>query len=410
MLPWFRRALGLTPRASAPADRPIEASAVVTFAATSANAFAFDLLAKLDASENLALSPASIALGLVMTWSGARGDTAASMRAVLHLADDDSEVLTQWADLTRALQDPARPFVLRIANRLFVDAGYTLEPGFVEQTAARFGAPLEGVDFRAAPEAARATVNAWVEDRTQRRIRDLLPSGCITSLTRLALVNALYFLADWADPFEKSATHSARFHVSPATTKTVPTMHRTASYRVARGDGAMVLEIPCIGHDVAILVVLPDRRDGLADAERAISGARLAAWRAALAPQHVALALPRFEVDLATPLALREPLASLGMGVAFDPAKADFTGIAAPRDPGDELCIADVFHKAFVRVDEKGTEAAAATAVVMMMRGMPDAAPQALPFRVDHPFLFVIVEQSTGLALFVGRVVDPSAR
>jgi serpin B len=272
--------------------------------------------------------------------------------------------------------------------------------------AARFGASLEALDFRTAPDAARATINAWVEAHTQRRIRDLLPGGAITPDTRLALVNALYFLADWATPFERAATSSAPFHVSPATRKDVPTMRRMARYRVARGEGVRMLEMPYAGQEVAMLIVLPEERDGLSSVERALSGDTLAAWRGALQSQHVDLTLPRFQVDPPSALALGGPLVSLGMGVAFDRERADFTGIASPPDPDERLCIAEVFHKAFVKVDEKGTEAAAATAVLMMRGGA--APPPSMPFRAEHPFLFVIVDQSTGLVLFVGRVVDPS--
>jgi serpin B len=374
--------------------------------ATSSNAFAFDLYAKLrGAPGNLALSPASITSALAMTWGGARGQTEAEMRKVLHLDGTPDAVMTAWGSLARGLQDPSRPLKLRIANRLFGEKTVAFDAHYIDRTRAAFDAPLEPVDFRGASDPARLHINAWVEKQTERRIQNLLPVGAVQALTRLVLVNAIYFLADWADPFDTSSTMPMPFATGSGQSRQTPTMHRGGTYRIAKADGVTVLEMPYQGGDTTMLVILPDRPDGLESAEQALSAEKLDAWTNALAPKQVLVALPRFEVNPEGSLPLGETLQALGMPTAFDREKADFTGIANPADPRERIAIDQVFHKAFVKVDEKGTEAAAATAVAMMGGGPP---PKMLEFRADHPFLFAIVDQRTRLVLFLGRVTDPT--
>lgn len=376
--------------------------------AKSNNAFAFDLYGRVSKEQgNLAMSPASVGAALVMTWSGARRRTEEQMRNVLHLDGSQDAVLSDWGSLSRGLQDPARPLKLRIANRLFGDKGYAFDPAYLEKTRS-YGAALEPTDFRTGHEPARGRINAWVEQQTERRIQDLLPPGSIDREMRLVLVNAIYFLADWADQFQKRATRDESFKVTATSQKTAPTMHQMGGYRVAQADGVSVLEMPYAGRDAAMLVVLPDRVEGIADVERTLTAAKVDAWTRALAPQNVSVSLPRFEVSPSPSLLLGAGLANLGMADAFDRDRADFTGIANPADPRDRLNIGEVFHKAFVKVDEKGTEAAAATAVTMPRAGCAPA--QALEFRADHPFVFIIVDKPTGLVLFIGRVADPTTR
>jgi serpin B len=376
--------------------------------ATRSNAFAFDLYSRVrSAPGNLALSPASITSALAMTWGGARGQTEVEMRTVLHLDGTPDAVMTAWGSLSRSLQDPSRPLKLRIANRLFGDKTVAFNADYIERTRAAFDAPLEPVDFKTAADPTRLHINAWVEKQTERRIRDLLPVGAVQALTRLILVNAIYFLADWAEPFDTSSTMPMPFATGSGPPKQTPTMHHGGTYRIAKADGVTVLEMPYQGGDTAMLVILPDRQDGLEDAERALSAEKLEAWTNALTSKLVLVALPRFEVNPEGSLALGETLQALGMPTAFDREKADFTGMANPADPRERIAIDQVFHKAFVKVDEKGTEAAAATAVAMMGGGAP---PKMLEFRADHPFLFAIVDRRTGLVLFLGRVTDPTRR
>jgi serpin B len=375
--------------------------------ASRSNQLGFDLYGSLrGAPGNFVFSPASIFVALVMPWSGARGATAAEMSRVLHLDGTPDTVLPQAAALLKSLDEARSKNTLRVANRLFAEKSYTFDGAYLARMAA-FGAPTENVDFVRAAEAARGHINAWVAQQTADRIRDLLPSGSVTRDTRLALVNAVYLLASWAHPFQEAATRPEAFHVGGGAPRDVPTMHLTENYAYAELPGLKVLNMPYEGGQLAMTILLPSERNGLAALEQRIDAGQLATWISALKPERVAVSLPRFRVDPAQPLALSEELSRLGMPLAFDRRRADFTGIAAPPRAEDRLVVSEVFHKAFVNVDEKGTEAAAATAVVMMRAaGMRPQEPKA--FVADHPFLFLIRDTKSGLVLFLGRVVDPA--
>jgi len=409
---------GRSGRQSAPAAPPGAAPAVTPEArggggrkagrrlASASNAFGFDLFGQLRAAPgNLVFSPASVTLGLVVPWSGAHGDTAAAFAKALHLDGDPVDLLPAWGQLLSTLQQPDRVARVRVANRLYGDKGVAFEAPYLEAVNAAFDAGLEPVDFKGAPEAARADINAWVSDRTEKRIPDLLREGAVTSDTRLVVVNAVYFLARWLHPFEASQTRPAPFHAAGAS-RDVPTMHQEASFPFTARDGLQALEMPYEGEKLAMLLVLPDAVDGLEDLESSIDAARLDALVAALAPTRVAVAVPRLEIDPAGSLPLKGALESLGLGVAFDRAAADFGGIAGATNPADRLALEDVFHEAFVRVDEAGTEAAAATGATMGVTSLPP--PAEAEFRADHPFLFFIRDVGTGLVLFAGRVADPA--
>jgi len=409
---WLVLAL-ILPACGAPAGSAIvrgePVSADAAKLARSSNAFGFDLYQRLRrAPGNLVISPASITTALTMTWGGAKGKTAAQMKKVLHLKGTADEVMATSGQLARSLQEPSRPVVFRIANQLFCEKTYTLVPAFVEKTRETFGAPLELLDFKTAPEPARVHINEWVEGKTEKRIKDLIPPGMVGLDTRLVLVNAIYFLGDWAQPFEHEATRPAPFHLTASETKDVPTMIRVAGFRIAQKDGVTALEIPYKGGELSMMLLVPDEIEGLAAVEGALDTKKLDALASAMKIEHVWVALPRFEVNPSDTLSLGEDLEALGMPLAFDLAKADFTGIANPPDPGEGLVIAKVFHKGFVRVDEKGTEAAAATAVTMKLRGGGEAPARLL--KVDRPFLFLIRDNASGLVLFLGRVSDPSRR
>lgn len=379
---------------------PAEIASLVT----SNNRFALDLWPHAGAG-NVTISPASISIALAMAWAGAKSATADEMREAMHLEGDLEALAARWGQLSSALQDPKRGLKLAIANRLYGDAHYQVEPSFLAVTRKAFDAPLETVDFRGNPEGARAKINQWVADRTEQRIEDLLPPRTVDAETRMVIVNALYFLADWAEPFAKSATFDETFHVGGTRPTQVPTMHRTGRYRHAKSDDAALLELPYKGGSAAMYILLPDQLDGLAAVEQNL-GATLDTLQRKLVETNVLLSLPRFTNDPPAPLDLAKSLQTLGMKQAFDPRTADFTGIANPSDTSDRLFIGAVLHKAFVKVDEKGTEAAAATAIAMPRGGPP---PRATPFKVDRPFLFLIVDRATGLILFIGRVVEPKA-
>lgn len=375
--------------------------------AKGSNQFGFDLYARIRSSAgNLALSPASISAALAMTYGGARGETASQMRAVAHFSGDPETTMTTWGGELRTLTDTSRPMKLRVANRLFGEKSYALEAAYLDRTKSAFDAPLEPVDFKNEPDATRALINRWVEKQTEDRIQDLLPDTSINEETRLVLVNAIYFLADWMEPFDKLFTTQEPFHLTSTTEKTVSTMKRTAHLPVAQVDGMRMVELLYQGGQTAMWIVIADAVDGLAAVEEKLSQTTLASWSKKLATAYVGLELPRFEVNPSESLALKDELIALGMGDAFDRRRADFTAIANPPDPEDRLVIGNVIHKAFVKTDEKGTEAAAATAVEMMRAGSGPP-PKPIEFKVDRPFLFFIVDKPSSLVLFMGRVTDP---
>jgi serpin B len=351
---------------------------------------------------NRVFSPASATLAMTMTWAGARGETAAQMREVLRL-DGSPEVVSAAAGrLAAGLVRTSAPSLLRIANRLFGDSRCRIEPAFLDLSAAAFGAPLEAVSFADAAGAVRR-INGWVAAQTDDRIRDLLPENAVGADTRLVLVNAVYLLGKWLHPFPTRQTRIRPFSVSPTEQKPVPTMHRTGDVRYARGQGFTAVELPYEG-GLSMLVVLPERVDGVGDLESSLTANGLERLMASLAFEHVEIALPRFEISPPA-VSLTDAFRGLGLSLPFDSARADFTGIANPPDPADQLYITEVFHKAFVRTDEAGTEAAATLAISMALRG---GGPRALEFTADHPFLFFIVHAPTRLILFMGRVADPT--
>ena len=374
--------------------------------AASNNAFGLDLFAKIRAQKgNLALSPLSIATALTMTWAGARGETAEQMKKVLHLDGTTEQVLALTGKLVASYQDPALKVTLRLANRLFGEKTFSFRQPYLDSLGTAFGAPLEPVDFRGAPDASRQHINAWVAEATENRIRDLIPPGTVDADTRLALTNAIYFLGLWPVPFFQQNTKAAAFHPTPSESKDVPTMHIVHEFRFAATDGVKLLELPYRGGALAMTLVLPEQQDGLGAVEARLTRAAFDGWIDALALVRVDVALPKFEINPAAPLALSKTLITLGMPLAFDPQKADLTGIA----PG-AMHVSHVFHKAFIKLDEKGTEAAAASAVFVGGRGGGRPPPPKAEFHADHPFLFFLRDVRSGMILFMGRVSDPTSK
>ena len=340
-----------------------------------------------------------------MTWLGAKGDTATQMKKTLGFesaADSAGDVVGRY---TKSLGGPV---TIRVANRLFGEKTYSFEKVFLDATSKDFDAPLDPLDFKGAADPSRILINQWVASQTNDRIKDLLPKGVVTPDTRLALVNAIYFLGDWREPFTKKATRDAAFHTTSAAQHDVPTMHETIGATFAEDDDVSVVDLPYKGDGFTMTFVLPKKVDGLDAVEKKLSADVFDKWIGAMASVRVDIALPKFTIDPAEPTSLGDALVSLGMKDAFDAGKADFTGIANPPSPADRLFISKVFHKAFVKVDEKGTEAAAATAVLMEVGG---AAPSKPPkeFHADHPFLFFLRDAKSHTILFAGRVADPVA-
>ena len=389
------------PAAAAPLDEE-EARLV----AGAVGALAADLHPRLAAGQtNMAFSPTSIMLALAMTSGGARGQTAAEMDAVLHLGADPGRARALLGREQRLLLRAGGPesVQLAVANRLFGERSYTFRPEFLEWTAAEFGAPLEAVDFRGAPEAVRGRINAWVAEQTRERIPVILPPSSVDTGTTLVLVNAVYFKGRWALVFEERATRPRPFTLADGAPVDVPTMEAKDDFGYLQRDGVQLLELPYAGDELSMVVVLPAAGEA---PDPWLSAVQLETL-GRLPVQEVEVRLPRFRIAPSEPRRIEDELEALGMQRAFQAGAAEFEGIAEPPTPETGLYVSAVFHRAFVEVNEEGTEAAAATAVVMAPGSAPPLPREPLRFHADRPFLFLIRENRTGLVLFVGRVGDP---
>lgn len=398
-------ACGAAAGSARPEVPPAASEAEVSTFARSSNALGFDLFRELRAEHpgNFALSPASLSTALGMTYGGARGTTASAMAQGLHVSTSPDETMRSAGALVRAFNDPSRTaYELSVANRLFGEATYAFAPAYLETTRDAFGAELERVDYLGAAEPARLGINRWVSERTHDRIPEILPSGSVDADTRLVLVNAVYFHGRWAVPFDPAATRDAPFHPTGDATVSVPTMHR-AGGRYGEDEGVLLYELPYAGEDVSMLFVLPREAAGLDAVEAGLDAEDVDRWASRVGNNpRVEVSLPRFRIE-GPPMALSAALSSLGMAEMFSD-RADFSGMSAPN--ADPLFVSDVFHRVFVELNEEGTEAAAATGVVMATRAMPlDPPPR---FVADHPFLFFLRDLHTGAILFAGRVRDPS--
>jgi serpin B len=370
------------------------------------SAFAFDLYQQLKSEEgNLFYSPYSISMALAMTYAGARTETETQMADALDffLAQDRLHPAFNALALELASRGEGAQgkdgdgFRLNIVNAIWGQKDYNFLADFLDTLAVNYGAGLRVLDFINAPEDSRVTINDWVADQTEGRIEDLIPPGLINSLTRLVLTNAIYFNAAWLNPFDEDITRDGDFYLLDSSQVTVPMMRQTESFKYAEGDGYLAVELPYDGDELAMVILLPDSGEFEAF-ESSLSAAPVAAIIESLDYREVDLTMPKFEFD--SEFSLSAALSALGMPVAFTTG-ADFSGMTGNHD----LYIADVVHKAFVSVDEAGTEAAAATAVVMELTAMPEV----VEVSVDRPFIFLIRDIETGTVIFVGRVLDPGA-
>ncbi|HSB35779.1 MAG TPA: serpin family protein [Thermoanaerobaculia bacterium] len=353
---------------------------------------------------NVFFSPFSIAEALAMAWSGARGETARQMAKALHFPAGEDDVHAGFAELERrvaAVQAGGR-VELAVANSLWPQTGEPLLPRFLALLKDSYGAAPSAVDYRKSPDEARRTINRWVERKTRDRIMDLLPPDSVSDDTRLVLANAIYFKGKWKKPFEKTETKDAPFHLQDGKSVPAPFMHGSPRAGYLEIEGAQLLQLPYEGDDLSLVVLLPRKADGLAALEDGLTARRLSEWisSASRARQAVEVFLPRFRME--TGFRLKAALTSLGMTDAFDPRRADFSAMSSTPSG---LFISEGFHKAFVDVNEEGTEAAAATGVAVMPTSMPPPKPV---FRADRPFLFLIRDDETGSVLFLGRVTDPT--
>jgi len=372
--------------------------------------FAFDLYRQLkdesDAGENMFYSPLSISIALSMTYAGAKDDTKNEMADVLHFDLPEPDLHAAFNALDQALESRGQdaqgsdgePFRLNVINALWGQVGYPFLESFLDGLALYYGAGMTLLDFGSDPEAARVVINDWVAAQTENRIEDLIPENVITGFTRLVLTNAVYFNASWKEPFVEEITQNGEFS-TPAGEVTVPMMRQDTEHGYAEGDGFQAVDLPYDGDELSMVIVVPEE-GRMAEIEDALNGAFVTSITDSLETHNVNLTMPKFSFTQS--FRLKDTLQSMGMNIPFIGGEADFTGIADPS----ELYISAVIHKAFLAVDEKGTEAAAATAVVVTDTSAP-MDPKVVT--LDRPFIFFIRDIETGAVVFVGRVADPTA-
>ena len=368
------------------------------------NAFGLDLYQTLRSQDgNLILSPFSVSLALAMTYAGARGETETQMADVLNFGPQDQGHNTFNA-LDLALEESPivldkdqEPMQLSIANSVWAEQTFTFLPDFLDTLSVNYGAGIQLMDFINSPDPSRKIINQWVSDETKDKINNLLPENSITSDTKMVLVNAIYFKADWLSPFDANDTYDSSFKLLDGSEVTVPMMGQQLYIPYFVGDGYAVAELPYAGESAVMTLLVPDE-GRFEEIEAQVDGAMFNEALANLAPADVTLRMPKFEFE--SPFNLSDALIEMGMPLAFDENRADFSGMTDQQD----LYIGNVIHKAFVAVDEKGTEAAAATAVVM--EGATAMMPENV-LTINRPFLFFIRDVETGQILFIGRVLNP---
>jgi len=367
--------------------------------------FAFDLYQALKKEDgNIFYSPYSISLALAMTYGGARGETAKQMADTLHYLLPQSDLHSAFNGLDIELQKrgegakskDGEGFRLNVVNAIWGQKDYKFLSAYLDLLAENYGAGLRILDFKSAPEQSRMTVNKWVSDQTEDRIKDLIPEGSINPLTRLVLTNAIYFNAAWKLPFKPEATTNGPFHLINGDDVTVPMMKQTEYFGYAKSGNYLAVELPYDGGELS-MVILMNESGKFSDFEDALKLSAVKAIIDSLKYTRVALTMPKFEFE--SEFGLKETLIEMGMEEPFRDS-ADFSGMSKESD----LHIDDVVHKAFVSVDEAGTEAAAATGVIVGTTSMP---PEPVTVTLDRPFVFLIRDIKTGAILFIGRVMNP---
>jgi len=368
--------------------------------------FAFDLYQALkDTDGNLFYSPYSISLALAMTYAGSRGETEKQMADTLHFLLPQDRLHPVFNSLDIELTNRGEGakgkdeegFRLNAVNAIWGQKDFKFLSEFLDVLAENYGAGLMILDFAKSPEQSRITINEWVSDQTEGRIEDLIPQGAIDVLTRLVLTNAIYFNAAWQFPFKEDATSDGPFYLLDGGEITVPMMRQTESLGYAKGDSYQAVELPYDGQELSMVILLP-RASQFEAFESSMDYQKVRGIILDLKNQQIKLTMPKFEFE--SEFSLKKALTTMGMPVAFS-VNADFSGMTGNLD----LSIDEVIHKAFVSVDEAGTEAAAATAVIMKLTATPG---MPIEVTIDQPFIFLIRDIETGSILFVGRVLNPS--
>ncbi len=379
-------------------------------------AFALDLYHRLaSADQNMFYSPYSISLALAMAYAGARGNTAKQMAGALHFTLPADQLHPAFNSLDQELATrkelpgqgtggkgaDSKGFRLNIVNDIWGQQGHTFQPAFLDLLAMDYGSGLREIDFQHDAEGARKTINDYIAQKTEQRIKDLIPQGAIDPLTRMVLTNAIYFNAAWMYPFDKDLTKTAPFTRLDGSKVDVSMMRLPATEQLmyAAGDGYQAIALPYENQNLSMLLLVPDQ-GRFADFESRMDAAALANILGQMKVTPAKVLMPGFKTE--SSFSLAKELSGMGMADAFSPGQADFSGMDGTRD----LAISDVVHKAFVKVDESGTEAAAATAVMMPAAAMNPENPVTLT--IDRPFIFMIRDEPTNTILFIGKLLDPT--
>lgn len=391
------------PHETAPAVAPSDQFALVT----GNTDFALNLYQLLKTKGgNLFYSPYSISEALAMTYGGARGDTEKQVAAAMRFQLSQTSLHPAFNSLDIELAKrgqgakgaDGKGFRLNVVNAIWGQKDFKFTASYLDLLAQNYGAGMRIVDYKTQSEAARQTINQWVSDQTEAKIKDLLPQGSVNGLTRLVLTNAIYFNAAWASQFTKNMTQDGQFKLLDGSTVTVPLMRQQKSFRYGESADYQAVELPYDGSQLSMVILLP-RQGGFDNFEKALNSAQLKTILDNLKNSEVNLSMPKFTVT--SEFSLNQALSDLGMPAAFSASAADLSGMDGAKD----LYISDVVHKAFVTVDEAGTEAAAATGVIVGTTAMPLEVKQ---MKIDHPYIFLIRDIPTGTVLFLGRVVNPA--
>ncbi len=372
------------------------------------NQFAVELYRhiRMTESSNLFFSPFSVATALALAYAGASGLTRQEMKAAMRLPDHPAIVHPHLANLIKTVFSPnSRDIRISLANRMWAQAGYRLLPAFLDTLKTHYETSLDSLDFVSEAESAVRTINDWVARQTEGKVPELISPQDLNELTRLIVVNAIYFRGTWQSPFENVDTHDATFHVSPQQRTPVRMMHQQSHFAYREVDDVQIVELPYgMKEEMSLVIFLPRKSEQLTNVEHSLSSELLNRWLGSLEHQTVQVFLPKFWIRQR--LQLVPMLSAMGMASAFSPTCADFSGMT-DETPG--LCISQIIHEAFVEVDEQGTEATAATAMTMMLGSSAiDPRVQRIPiFRADHPFIFLIRHVESGTVLFLGRVMNP---
>ena len=380
------------------------ASAVDKKLSESFNEFTLDVyknLATKDRSQNLFMSPSSVMVVMTMVHAGARGNTESQMRKTLRLEKlEEKGIHASFEGFVRSVKTESSNFTLTMANKLYPHVDKTIIENYISTVTKHFLADTKSLDYSKNPEGSRIEINKWVEEETKSKIKDLLTPGTITPLTAMVVVNAIYFKGDWADKFEKGKTTKQSFYVTSSRTTKVDMMFKhfkKTKYGHIDNLDCSALELPYKGRELSMLILLPNQKDGLSSLEKTLDASHLMSISSSMFGGNVDVSLPKFKLE--STFKLNDCLKELGMPDVFDADRADLSGMST----SEQLYVSHVVHKAYVDVNEEGTEAAAATAAVVMKRSMPIVH----KFTADHPFLFVIQDNRIGVPLFIGRFVVP---